>query len=151
MPEPFTVVELTASETHHLRRRVLRDGIPSSDVTYTQDALATAWHLGVRRGAMLVGVSTWAPEPWPDAPTASAIRLRGMAVDQTEQGTGVGAILLAAGVDRARLTGAALVWATARDRVLGFYERCGFTRVGDGFVDPLTGLPHHRIVIALRP
>ena len=74
------------------------------------------------------------------------MRLRGMAVEAELQGTGAGAALVVEGVRRAEARGHRLVWATARDAVLGFYERCGFEVVGEGFVDGPTALPHHAVV-----
>ena len=68
-----------------------------------------------------------------------------MAVDDGRRGSGIGAVLLAAGVQRAFDDGAAAVWANARDTALAFYARHGFDVVGDGFVDAATGIPHHRI------
>ncbi len=145
------VVELSASETHEVRLRVLRAGTPSADPHYAQDDLDDTWHLGACIDGRLMGVSTWAPEVWTNEPSRPAVRLRGMAVDHDAQGTGIGARLLGAGVARARRAGAGLVWASARDSALGFYERAGFETVGDGFIDGPTGLPHHYIVLRLRP
>jgi predicted GNAT family N-acyltransferase len=42
------------------------------------------------------------------------------------------------------------VWARARDSAIGFYERAGFTVVGDVFVDDATGLDHHLVVLELQ-
>jgi hypothetical protein len=38
------------------------------------------------------------------------------------------------------------VWANARDAALGFYLRHGFAIDSDGFIEPVTELPHHVIV-----
>lgn len=142
----FTIVELAAWETHDLRLRILRQGTPSSDVTYPEDELPGTFHLGALLDGALVGTSSWADEPWPESPSTPAMRLRGMAVEPDLQGTGCGAALVAAGVDRAVSSGARLLWATARDTVLPFYERCGFAVAGDGFIDEATALPHHAVV-----
>jgi GNAT superfamily N-acetyltransferase len=144
------VVELATPDTYDLRRRVLRDGTPSRDVTYAQDDLAGTVHLGVRLDGALVAVSSWAPETYPAAPGEAAVRLRGMAVEAGLQGTGVGRRMLDEGIARARRDGAALVWATARDAVLGFYAGAGFEVDGEGFVDEATALPHHAVVLRLR-
>ena len=139
-------------DTHDLRRRVLRQGTPSQDVTYPQDDRPDTVHLGVHDGSgTLVGVASWAVEAWPDEPATTAVRLRGMAVDQTIQGSGYGAALVTAGVEWAAGVGARLIWASARDAVLGFYERSGFTVVGEGFVDAPTALPHHVVVRRIGP
>jgi N-acetylglutamate synthase-like GNAT family acetyltransferase len=77
------------------------------------------------------------------------MQLRGMAVAHRLQGSGVGATVLAAGIERARIAGCTYVWARARDNALYFYERRGFTTVGDQFVDDATGLGHHLVVQTL--
>jgi ABC-type nitrate/sulfonate/bicarbonate transport system ATPase subunit len=140
------VVELTADETHELRRRVLRADDPAAVVVFDGDDAAGTVHLGLRDGSgTLVAVSTWLPRPGPVDPAPTDVQLRGMAVDDGRRGGGLGAELLAAGVQRAFDDGAGAVWANARDTALPFYARHGFDVVGDGFVDAATGLPHHRI------
>ncbi|MGD9703493.1 MAG: GNAT family N-acetyltransferase [Acidimicrobiia bacterium] len=143
---PLRIVDLTTPETYDLRLRVLRDGTPTSDVTYAQDDLPGTFHLGALLAGRLVGTSSWAIEPWPLEPATPAVRLRGMAVEHGLQGTGCGVALVAEGVGRAAALPVSLVWATARDTVLGFYERCGFEVVGKGFVDAATALPHHTVI-----
>jgi ribosomal protein S18 acetylase RimI-like enzyme len=73
------------------------------------------------------------------------MRLRGMAVEPQRQGLGIGALLVHSGVQR-YLPAAGLVWAHARDPVLGFYERLGFVVVGEGFIDAATAIPHHVVL-----
>jgi GNAT superfamily N-acetyltransferase len=140
------IVELTTPETHELRGLVLRDGTPSHDVSFVQDDLDGTFHLGSVVDGRVVATSTWAPEPWEGAPFVPAIRLRGMAVEPTFQGSGVGARLLEAGLARCRASGVHIVWAAARDTALPFYERFGFAIVGDGFVDAATALSHHLVM-----
>ena len=90
-------------------------------------------------------MSTWLWRPCPVEPGDHDRQLRGMAVDTTRQGGGFGAVLLAAGVERAVADGATTVWANARDTALGFYRRHGFEVLEPGHVDGATGLPHHHI------
>ncbi|MEY3267057.1 MAG: hypothetical protein RJA15_1503 [Actinomycetota bacterium] len=61
-------------------------------------------------------------------------------------GEGLGEQLIAAGIALAADRGATLVWARARDSALGFYIKCSFASVGDGFIDEPTGLPHHIVI-----
>jgi predicted GNAT family N-acyltransferase len=138
----LVVVELTAEDTYPLRLAVLRNDTPTNDVNFTGDDLAGAVHLGVRDADAIIAVSTWIPRPYRDEP---AVQLRGMATAPDVQGRGVGALLLAAGCQRAQ-TVAPLVWARARDTALDFYLRHGFTVDGDGFIDEQTRKPHHIIV-----
>ncbi|HEY3483837.1 MAG TPA: GNAT family N-acetyltransferase [Ilumatobacteraceae bacterium] len=148
MPE-LRVIELTAEQTHPLRRRVLRDGTPSDEVRFEGDDLATTLHLGVVAGDEIVAISTWRPKPYPDRPAQAGVQLRGMASAPEVRGSGAATLLLRAGLDRAAAEGAELVWARARDTALGFYAANGFATVGRGYVDLTTGLPHHDIVLHL--
>lgn len=141
MPD-FTIVELTAKETHPLRQTVLRGDTPSTSVRFAEDDWPGTMHLGVRDGDAVVAISTWIPRPFNDEP---AVQLRGMATAPDVQGHGVGALLLESGCDRAA-TVAPLVWARARDTALQFYLRHGFEVDGEGFIDEHTAKPHHLIL-----
>jgi len=140
------VVELTHEQTHPLRLAVLRADMPTKVVSFPEDTMAGAVHLGIEDTGTLVATSSWIPRPFAGAPDRVAIQLRGMATSHAWQGTGVGGALLRAGVDRARNAGAELVWANARDAALAFYLRHGFEIHGEGFVDATTQLPHHVVV-----
>lgn len=140
------LVELRPEDTHPLRRRVLRDGTASDEVVFEGDTLDTTFHLGLRVDGEIVAVSTWLARQYPDRPGEPAYQLRGMAIQPGRRGQGLGAHLLATGLERCRAAGATLVWARARDSALPFYERHGFVSVGSGYVDLTTGLPHHDIV-----
>lgn len=142
------VVELEANATHDLRRRVLRDHLPEAPVDNPDDHLATTLHLGViDDDGRVVAVATLFPEPSAYRRGARTARLRGMAVDPDRQGQGIGALLLAAVVGRARRDDYQALWANGRDGALGFYRRHGWQVVGDGFTTH--GLPHHVVLLDL--
>lgn len=144
---PHDVGTATTEEILALRMAVLRDGTPSRDPRYVEDDHDTTVHLVVRDHAgLVVATSSWLPRPFPPQPDAPALQLRGMAVDKSLQSRGVGALLLSAGIERARGLGAHNVWARARDTALAFYERNGMTVVGDAFNDDATGMSHHLVV-----
>jgi predicted GNAT family N-acyltransferase len=145
------VVELTAAQTHPLRRRVLRVGTASGAVAWEGDLLPGTRHLGIVSAGRVVAVSTWLRQPLPDPPTVPAVRLRGMATDPGRRGEGLGRLLLAAGCDRVLDDGFDLVWANARTSALDFYLAAGFVVAGEEFLDATTGLPHHRIRRRLGP
>lgn len=145
-PVQGELVELRPEDTHALRRAVLRTGTPSEAVVFEGDELASTFHLGIRAGGEIVAVSTWMERPYPDRPAERGFQVRGMATADSMRGSGLGARLLAAGIERCREAGALLVWARARDAALGFYARHGFTTVGPGYVDLTTGLPHHDVI-----
>lgn len=140
------VIELMAAQTHPLRLDVLRRGTPSRDVAFPEDELPGTLHLGVEVDGVVVGVSTWIENEHPDLPARRGVQLRGMATAPHLQGDGIGGVLVESGVERAFASGHELVWARARDTALGFYELHGFVRRGPGYVDVVTGIPHHDIV-----
>ena len=147
MPTPLTVVEISAEDAHDLRRRVLREGTPSDEVRFEQDAWPATFHLGARDAAgALVGIATFFPSPTPWRDGHQAAQLRGMAVDTAHQGTGIGRQLLDAAMERLRTAGFEVLWANARDTALPFYRRLGMEVVGEGFLTSDTKLPHHVVV-----
>jgi GNAT superfamily N-acetyltransferase len=132
---------VVTADTYDLRERVLRgggahDGFPEDDEPGT-------FHVGAVDDGVIVGVATFVPRE------DSVWQLRGMAVEPDRQGEGIGTAILAFGMARLRDAGARLVWANGRDTALGFYERAGWTVVGDGYTLPVhgegPGMPHHRV------
>jgi len=149
-PQRLLVRDVPPSDMHDLRRRVLRTGTPSSNVTFEQDDRRGTVHLGAFLGARLVAIGTFFPSPTTWRPGRRAVQLRGMAVEPGVQGTGAGRFLLEAAIDRLRREGVEVLWANARDSALGFYVRLGMEIVGDGFVSGETALPHHVVVLDLE-
>lgn len=128
--------------------KVLREGTPSQDPRYTEDDWEITKHLALYKDDEIVGTSSWLTKPFP-MPHAHSnnfdAQLRGMAIDQSLQSTGLGAELLHYGVHMAQRNGAGIVWARARDTALKFYEKNGFNTVGDAFLDEATGMSHHLV------
>ena len=137
------LVDLAASDTHDLRRRVLRVGTVTTSVVFDGDDEAV--HLGLVDDGV-VAVSSWFERRHPDRPALTGFQLRGMAVEPERAGSGLGSRLLAGGVERMSALGAELMWARARDTALAFYASRGFEVFGEGYVDLSTGLPHHDVI-----
>lgn len=145
-------VEIGAADTHDLRRRVLRNGTPSSDVKFDGDDDPTTFHLGVRDDAgAVVAISTWLERPHPDVSDLPAFQLRGMATEPKLHGSGIGSRLLDAGVDLCVARGGEVVWAHARSTALDFYLRHGFATIGNEYIDATTGLAHIDVLQRLIP
>lgn len=133
-------------EIFPLRHAVLRPGRPVTYSVYGEDDGAV--HVGAWDDDELVGCATVFPDPWAGPPAVpDAWRLRGMAVDPSRQGQGIGGLVLAEAVSAAREAGAPMLWANARTAALRFYERHGWQPVGEEFVTEDTGLPHVAIVL----
>ena len=58
-------------------------------------------------------------------------------------------MILADGIERLRVLGVRVLWASARDSAIGFYESMGMHVEGDGYLDTNTALPHHWVIIDL--
>jgi predicted GNAT family N-acyltransferase len=143
----MNIVEITTSDTHPLRLAVLRENTPTRDVTFPEDDLPGVIHLGVRHASgLLIATSSWVPKECPHALGRRGVQLRGMATSIAHQGTGVGGLLLEAGLQRHANEGFEVMWARARDSALNFYIAHGCAVVGDGFVDQTTQLEHHVVV-----
>jgi GNAT superfamily N-acetyltransferase len=141
----LSIVEITSVETHDLRSRVLRGG--GGHDGFPEDELSGTFHVGARVGdGAIVGVATFVPRE------EGMWQLRGMAVEPDRHGEGIGTAILDYAMKRLRDRGARLAWANGRDTALGFYERAGWTVVGDGYVLPVAegeSMPHHRVELYL--
>lgn len=118
-----------------LRIRVLLDpiGAPHSYVDPKKEAgdiLIGAYEAGVLIGCCVLTQK--------DESTA---QLRQMAVDSATQQKGVGRAIVACAEGLAKANGYCVLMMHARDAVLGFYRKCGYEVVGEGFVE--AGIPHH--------
>lgn len=142
------VIRLQPAGTRELRRRVLYGHVPGETAVYPRDGQPGSFHLGARADGALVAVASWYPEATDLRPSRAPYRLRGMAVDPTHQGRGVGRLVFQAGVAALKARNADLLWANARDDALGFYGRLGMTVTGDGFLTA-GGLSHHVVVLDL--
>lgn len=137
------VTPIAAAATHDLRRRVLRDGTPTTTVEFDGDEGAI--HLGVSSNDRIIAISSWFMRPFHMFENESGLQLRGMASDPDVRGSGAAAALMQAGIGMATTLGCTHVWARARDTALGFYLHQGFQVIGEGYIDETTGLAHHDI------
>jgi ribosomal protein S18 acetylase RimI-like enzyme len=124
-----------AADTAALRQAVLRPHETVGDVLAASD---DAPGIAVYEGGRVVACASVRAEPMPDDEQPGDWRLRGMASDPAVRGQGYGAAALAAALDYAKERGARRVWCNARGPARGFYERYGFTTVGEAFsIDPI--------------
>ena len=138
---------MTSLEVRPLRLEVLRAGMVNQTVHFDGDDDPTTIHLGAfDQDQNNVGVSTWMQRPFPPEPGSKALQLRGMATEVRMQSHGIGGLLLEAGLNHAQENGFQLIWANARDLALNFYNRHGYATFGEGFIETVTQLPHHKVV-----
>jgi predicted N-acetyltransferase YhbS len=145
----WKIRELAADETHALRRAVSADGRTDLlSMHHALDDTAGAWHLGaIDETGRVVGISSFYFVPCPIRQDVwPAMELAFMAVDPTVQGKGIGSAVMSEAIRRLKATDSTLLWASARDTALTFYERFGFkVAPGSQFIPVETGRPHHLI------
>ena len=71
------------------------------------------------------------------------VQLRQMAVDQSLQQKGIGKEIIAFAENTAMENGYRIVMMHARDSVIPFYEKCGYTIAGGQFFE--VGIGHHKM------
>jgi len=151
--EEIEVRRITAAEVLPLRRKVLRQGMPPETAIFPGDDEPEALHLGAVRDEEIVGIATFLVRPYPSDPSkARAWQLRGMAVDPTLQGQGVGSKILAAALEilapelggRDGQPGRAILWCKARIKAVDFYRRNGWVTDGELFEIANFG-PHYHM------
>lgn len=142
----FEVRFCSAEDVRPLRREVLRVDMPDATVDFEGDDDPATFHLAAYdRSLSIVAVSSWMERVSTDEPSRRSIQLRGMATKTQFQGKGLGELLLESGFRTARDRSIDSIWANARDSALPFYLKNGFEIVGAGFIEGVTGLPHHRV------
>ena len=130
-----------------LRWRLLRASLPRDTANFEGDSEPATKHLAAIQDGKIVGCCTILHRPWQDKP---AWQLRGMAVEMNLQNGGIGRKLLDE-VERIVRTEphSLLLWCNARTPARGFYEKMGWSVVGEEFVIPTAG-PHYRMTKSLN-
>ncbi len=146
------VRRISAQQTHPLRMSVLRPGRPEAECTFPGDEDELTFHAGAELDGRIVSIASLYLETRPVSAPGGAVRgsghaagtawrLRGMATEPGLRTAGAGRAALKACEAHAREHGATLAWCNARVEAVGFYERLGWTALGEEFDIPTVG-PH---------
>ena len=149
---PIHVEFVQSLVLHALRRQVLRPGQPWSSVDHDYDSWPDTFHVAAfgPRGEV-AACASFHPDTAPHRAGADpdkTWRLRAMASLPEVRGQGYGAAALRYGLAEIRRRGSTLLWCNARSGAVGFYERLGFSIVGDEFEIAPIG-PHYVMEIEL--
>lgn len=141
------VRRVSAGSTAALRAAVLRPGGGVDAVAKPDDDHPDTWFFAAlasdARVLSTVNVRPATP-PW-STDGASWWQLRGMSTAEDARGRGLARAVVDAALKHVTHAGGR-VWCNARTSVLGFYQRVGFTIVGEERIDPVSG-PHRWIVL----
>jgi GNAT superfamily N-acetyltransferase len=146
---PPEIREISAAETLPLRLNILRPGRPVETAHFPGDDAPDTRHFGAFQGGQLHGIASLFRGQCHEQPRVPAFQLRGMATTPETRGAGLGRALVKACVSYAREKHADLIWCNARKVAVGFYQKLGFTILGDEFEISEVG-PHFRMFFPLR-
>jgi predicted GNAT family N-acyltransferase len=145
MPPPpaVSIRRARADEVVDLRHVVLRRGLPRKTAVFPGDADSSARHFVAIRNDAIVGTLTLHLNQCENEP---AWQLRGMAIEPSQQGRGIGSQLLEA-AERSVLEDSPTrqLWCNARVPAVAFYEKHGWRVVSEVFDVPTAG-PHVKMV-----
>ena len=147
-----TVRAVPAAETLPLRQQVLRPHQTLDELREPDDdTAASASFVAVDGTGEVVGtgVVSRRPPPWTPAGDGDGWQVRAMAVAPGQRGRGVGRAVLDALLAHVDAAGGDTVWCNARVPAAAFYERAGFTVVGEPFDLPDIG--PHVVMTTRRP
>lgn len=131
-----------ASDLIKLRSQVLRPNQSVDSAIFLGDDWPSTIHLAFFDLDQCVSCGTFIKDICAEWPTAiSPYRLRGMATAENYRGKSLGTKILVEGEARLREIGCDLLWFNARENAFEFYQKNGFTLMGELFDIPGTG-PH---------
>ncbi|SEG20518.1 hypothetical protein SAMN05421847_1728 [Halpernia humi] len=117
---------ISTEETHPLRKSVLGENIPNYQYIYKGDDDEKTLHFGWFENETLGGILT-------AMKTEEKIwQFRGMAVSQSHQAKNIGSQLLQFASNYLK-NEAEVIWLNAREKVVNFYLKNGFTAASDFF------------------
>ncbi len=117
-----------------LRDRVLRMPLGMSIFNDNLDGDQKGVHIGMFKDDLIVGCLVL------NAVDKSTLKMRQVAVDEFEQGKGIGALMVAFSEKFAHDNSFCRIVLNARKVVVGFYEKLGYQSVGAEFTE--VGIPH---------
>src|SRR5687767_3312797 len=118
-----------------LRMKILRTPL---GLTFTKEELANEKKdilIGAYTDNKLVGCCVLTKK------NEKEIQLRQMAVDSDQQTTGIGKVILEFAEKYSLAAGYQVLMMHARDVAVGFYEKCGYIKKGDPFIE--VTIPHY--------
>ena len=129
-----------------LRKSILHPDGPIERVQYAADHSEETVHLAIfDENNVILACGTMLMEDESEGSSKSVGRIRGMAVSESSQGKGLGAVILDGLIDEAIERKVQKIWCNARSKILKFYFKRDFESVGDEFITA-GGVPHFKLI-----
>lgn len=133
---------ISAEETYPLRLKVLWPHKNSlNECGIDVDDLSGTFHVGAFKNGELVSIGTFLIQKNEKFKEKIQYRLRAMATSPVVRGENFGKKIIDFALEELQNRKVELLWCDAREFALGFYEKMGFTVVGDFYDVPKIG-PH---------
>ena len=128
------IKEITTQETFLVRNLVLRPGKRIETCFFDGDNLEQTKHFGYFDNVNIVGVVSVYKNKNVIFKFPNQYQIRGMAILEEFQGTGLGKLLVKHCEDYLISNKANLIWFNARETAVPFYEKLGYTKNGSPFL-----------------
>ncbi len=123
------VLRISASDTYHIRHKVLAPGLTLDAIKFpNDDDDDLSFHLGAFIDGHLVSVASFFYEKHPNFSDLHQYQLRGMATLPEYEKKGLSSELLKVAFPIIRQNFCTLLWCNARKSAVGFYEKVGFLK-----------------------
>lgn len=129
----ITVKRIAVSQTYEVRQPVLRQGKPIESCFFEGDDLPTTFHYGLFENEKIQGVISVYENENLLFEEKDQIQIRGMAVLEKNQRKGFGQQLVAHCEMEMMSQNKKLIWFNARVTAVGFYEKMGYSIIGNSF------------------
>ena len=125
--------EIKSFETYSVRNEVLRKGKPIETCYFDGDDAETTMHFGLEHHTGIIGVVSVYQIKNKLFDDEIQFQLRGMAILETYQQKGYGALLIERTEKYCFEKKASVIWFNAREKAVPFYKKNGYTIIGDSF------------------
>lgn len=131
---------ISTKETYPLRLEVLWQHKNSlNECGLEIDDLESTFHVGAYKNEELVSIGTFLLQNNEKFKELKQYRLRAMATSPKVRGENFGKKIIEFAINELQKRNVELLWCDAREIALGFYEKMGFTLVGDFYEIPIIG------------
>lgn len=136
------IKEIGTHETFPVRHAVLRPGKPIESCSFDGDNLETTHHYGLFNDGKVIGVITIMENKSQNFLEQIQFQIRGMAILEQFSKKGYGQELLLYAENQIKALKGELIWFSARETAVGFYQKSGYEISGSLFEIPAVG-PHY--------
>ncbi|MFG6114422.1 GNAT family N-acetyltransferase [Halobacillus sp. MO56] len=133
----ITVKEISAEDTYRIRNKSLSQNQSIEKCHYHGDHLDTTFHLGAFENQKLEGIASFYMEATDAIHSQKQFRLRGLEVPNQDQSLRIATTLLHKANRILYHGNVEYIWCIAETAAQPFYERIGFSSIGETFeTDP---------------